>query len=393
MDWDVVVIGAGPAGCFTAMQIANSGFKVLVIEEHTQIGLPIQCSGLVSPRVVELAKADESTIINSLTGLRVLSPLGAELHVNSSRVLAFAIDRAIFDQILAEKAENAGAILQKGLKGTAAQSIPGGYQITAVDKNNKNFTFNTKILIGADGVESNVAAWLGLNNDNLKAVMYSADVELACSDTNSVSVFLGQNLAPGWFGWIIPLDLKNCRLGIGYALIKSGHSPRHYFQQLIDYYPQLFKGCKIIRNTGGTVPLGLMPKIYASNAMLVGDAANQTKPISGGGIYMSLRASQICADVAIQALNDNNFSEEKMSIYQTLWENEMKEEINSAMKLRLSFLNLKDKDIESVIRFLNKAKYKELIAKYADIDYPSLLACKLFDYNPWLKVALKIVKI
>lgn len=369
MDWDVVVIGAGPAGCFTAMQIANSGFKVLVIEEHTQIGLPIQCSGLVSPRVVELAKADESTIINSLTGLRVLSPLGAELHVNSSRVLAFAIDRAIFDQILAEKAE------------------------TAVDKNNKNFTFNTKILIGADGVESNVAAWLGLNNDNLKAVMYSADVELACSDTNSVSVFLGQNLAPGWFGWIIPLDLKNCRLGIGYALIKSGHSPRHYFQQLIDYYPQLFKGCKIIRNTGGTVPLGLMPKIYASNAMLVGDAANQTKPISGGGIYMSLRASQICADVAIQALNDNNFSEEKMSIYQTLWENEMKEEINSAMKLRLSFLNLKDKDIESVIRFLNKAKYKELIAKYADIDYPSLLACKLFDYNPWLKVALKIVKI
>ncbi len=393
MDWDVVVVGAGPAGCFTAMQIANSGFKVLIIEEHNQIGFPIQCSGLVSPRVMELANLDDSIIINNLKGLRVLSPLGAQLQVDCSRVLALAIDRAIFDQKLCEKAINAGAILQKGLKATAAQSIPGGYQVTAVDKNDKNYTLNTKILIGADGVESNVAAWLGLKHDNLKAVMYSADVELAYSDANLVSVFLGQNFAPGWFGWIIPLDLKTCRVGIGYALINSGYSPRHHFQQLIDCYPQIFKGYKIIRNTGGTVPLGLMPKIYAPSAMLVGDAASQTKPISGGGIYMGLRASQICANVAIQALNDNDFSEKKMSIYQTLWENETKEETDSAMKLRQSYLKLKDKDIESVIRFLNKPKYKKLISKYADIDYPSILAHKLFDYNPWLKVALKIAKI
>ena len=392
MEWDVIVIGAGPAGCFTAMQIVPSGFKVLIIEEHQEIGWPVQCAGLISPRTLELSGVDKSVIINNLTGLRVFSPLSARLQVESSSALALAINRLTFDRELAVKAENAGAVVQRGLRVNGIERISGGYRLTAAGKNKMNVTMDTKLLIGADGANSKVARWLQLNHDNPKAVMFAADAELQCADTGLISIFLGQNLAPGWFGWIIPLDAKTCRVGTGFALVQPKCSPQRYFQQLVNHYPQIFKDLKIIRYTGGTVPLGLMPKIYSSHAMLVGDAACHTKPISGGGLYMGLRGAQICGQIAVEALSEGDLSETKMSHYQNLWEKDLGEEIISAMTHRQSFLDCSDEDIELVIRFLSKPLCQKLILKYGDIDYPSHLAKKLF--SPWknnfLKVALRI---
>lgn len=391
MEWDVIVIGAGPAGCFTAKLIALSGFKVLILEEHQEIGYPLQCAGLISPRAVELAGIDQNTILNKLTGLRVHSPLGALFNVESSNDLALAIDRVKFDQELAAKAENAGAVLKKSVKVDKIERIVGGFRLTVVGSSK---TISTKLLIGADGVNSSVSKWLGLSCHTPKAVMLAADVKLQCADTSSIRIFLGQNLAPGWFGWMIPLDENTCRVGTGYALVQPANSPQYYFQELVDQNPQIFKDMKIIRYTSGIVPLGKMPRIYSANAMLVGDAACQIKPISGGGIYLSLKGAFVCSQTAIEALRENNLTEVKLSSYQKLWEKEMEKERASAMKLRESFLNFSDEDIDLVIRFLNNPKYHKLILKYADIDYPAYLGKKLLNLvlkkNSLVKAALKI---
>lgn len=391
MEWDVIVIGAGPAGCFTAELIALSGFKVLILEEHQEIGYPLQCAGLISSRAMKLAGADHNTILNNLAGLRVYSPLGALFNVESSNDLALAIDRVKFDQELAAKAENAGAVLMKGVKVEGIERIADGFKLTVSDRSK---TISTRLLIGADGANSSVSKWLQLSRHNLKAVMYAADAQLPCADTSSISIFLGQKLAPGWFGWIIPLDEKTCRVGTGYALIQPAHSPQHYFQELVDQNPQIFKDLKIIRYTSGIVPLGKMPKIYSANAMLVGDAACQTKPISGGGIYLGLRGALICSQTAIEALREDNLSEVRLSSYQKLWEKEMEEERSSAMKLRESYLKFSDEDIDLVIRFLNKPKYHKIILKYGDIDYPSSLGKKLLSLvlrkNSLIKATLGI---
>ncbi len=393
MEWDVVVIGAGPSGCFTAQQIALSGFKVLVIEEHQEIGLPVQCAGLISSRAMRLAGIDKSVVINEFSGLHVFSPLGSSMYLESNREAPLAINRAAFDQQLGAKAENAGAIVVKGLKIDGTQRITDGFRLTATD-NNKTVTMNTKLLIGADGSHSKVARWLELNCNNPNAVMYSVDAELESSDTHLISVFLGQNIAPGWFGWIIPLDSKTCRIGTGYALIQPKYSAEHYFQEMVKLYKQNFRNLKIISCAGGTVPLGLMPKIYSPHAMLVGDAASQIKPISGGGIYMGLRGAQICGQVAVEALNEGDLSEIKLSKYQKLWEMEMGEEITCAMSHRECFMDFSDEDIELILRFLNKPLNKKLILKYGDMDYPSHLAMKLLRLGPWrnsfLKAALRI---
>jgi geranylgeranyl reductase family protein len=313
MDWDAIVVGAGPAGCFAAMQIARSGYKVLILEEHQEIGMPVQCSGLISPRTAEMSGVDRGAVINKLKGMRVFSPCGASLHVLSDNTFAYAIDRAAFDKELARKAENAGAALLKGVKAEGIERISGGFRLTAVGKNKKNMVMDTKLLIGADGANSNVAAWLKLDRGNRCAVMYAADAELESPDTGLISIFLGRNLAPGWFGWIIPLDGKTCRLGTGYALVQPQFSPQYYFRQLVNHFPHIFKDIKITRYTGGTVPLGPMKRIYASNAMLVGDAACQTKPISGGGIYPGLTGAEICGRIAVEALSEDDLSENKLS--------------------------------------------------------------------------------
>lgn len=388
MDWDVLVVGAGPAGCFAAMQIAASGFKVLVIEEHKEIGRPVQCSGLISPRAVELAGVDKSIVLNHLSGMHVYSSLGTSLQAKSSHDLALAVDRAAFDQELAAKAENAGALLLKGVKAESAERIPGGFRLTATGQSQKPFTLTTKMLIGADGTDSHVSKWLGLKRDNPKAVMFAADVRLHNPEPDLMNVFLGQDFAPGWFGWIIPLNGETCRVGTGYALVSSAQSPRQLFGQFTDHYPQIFKDYTVMRYTGGNVPLGSMPKIYASGAMLVGDAACQTKPISGGGIFMGLRGAQLCAKTAVEALCEENLSEESLSRYQALWDEEMKEEADSAMKLRKSFLNLTNEDIDRILRFLNKPKYQTMISQYGDIDYPSGLARRLISFSPWINQLL-----
>ncbi|MCG8401780.1 MAG: NAD(P)/FAD-dependent oxidoreductase [Firmicutes bacterium] len=384
MKYDAIVVGGGPSGCLTAELLAGEGFRVLILEEHEQIGEPVQCAGLISPRTLELAGVPQSIIINRLTGACIFSPLGARLQVNSDRVHALAVDRAAFDQALAVRAQCAGAELLTGAKARGLAHETDGY-IVKTQRNGREELFAARLVIGADGANSRVANWLGLSNDNPRAVMYSADVELGRSETSLVEIFLGNNLAPGWFGWVVPLDNQTCRVGAGHAFSGWDRSPRYYFQRIADSFPELFKGMKIIRYTGGTTPLGLAPRIFASHAMLVGDAASQVKPISGGGIYLGLRGAQVCARVAASALREDNLAEKNLARYQQLWEEEFSEEISCGIGHRESFLHFKDQDMESLLRFLNKPYWKKVILNHGDIDYPSQLAKRLFSARPWMK--------
>lgn len=388
MKYDVIVVGAGPAGCFTAEYLACEGYKVLVLEEHENVGEPVQCAGLISPRTFQLAGLSESIIINKLTGVRVFSPTGACLDIDTRRVHAVAVDRAAFDRDLACRAQDAGALLCTGCRVKGLERIAGGYQVIA-KKDGTRVTFEARLIIGADGANSRVAKWLGLENNASRAVMYAADVELARSDIGLVDIFVGQRMAPGWFGWAIPLDEKTCRVGSGYAFSNKKISPRYFFQHIVDQFPEYFKEMKIIRYTGGTVPMGLMPKIYAPHAMLVGDAACQTKPISGGGIYLGMRAAQVCAQVAVQALQMDNLSEKNLVSYQQWWHEQFGVEIRSGIGHRESYLDFTDQDIDQLIRFLNKPYWKKMIIKYGDIDYPSRLAGQLFNAGPWMQKFIK----
>jgi len=125
MEWDVVVVGAGPAGCSVAEKIAGAGFKVLILEENKRVGEPVQCSGLVSPRTLELAGFCGG-YINYLKGALIHAPDGEVLDCRGSKTYAVAIDRAEFDRHLAEKAVGQGASLLLEARARAFSREKGG---------------------------------------------------------------------------------------------------------------------------------------------------------------------------------------------------------------------------------------------------------------------------
>lgn len=390
MKWDVLVVGSGPIGSFTAEKIAAAGFSVLLAEEHCRVGDPVQCAGLISPRALSITGLEPDLVLNKFRGLRVFSPLGTRLQTESGRVFSLAVDRGELDRRLAEKAENAGTLLLTNTTITGLEPIPGGYRAAAI-RRGKSFDICARLVIGADGCHSRVAQWLNLDTDTPKAVMYAADVKLSRADTSFIDVFLGQELAPGWFGWLIPINQCTCRVGTGYAFNKPPHSVQHYFQQLTAAYPEIFQGIQVLRHTGGTVPFGPLPRIYSHHAMLVGDAACQTKPISGGGIFTGLMAAGLCAETAVSALISDDLSEKSLAAYQQRWNKEMGNELASAMNYRRSFLEFSDRDIEMLTNFLNKPKWLKTILEYGDIDYPSFLASKLYLLHPLVRTVFRKV--
>jgi len=135
---------------------------------------------------------------------------------------------------------------------------------------------------------------------------------------------------------------------------------------------------------GGIIPLGLLKKTYASNVLVVGDAAAQVKPTSGGGIYTGLLSASHCASVAIEALQENNFSSLFLKKYQKLFYSDIGMELFFGMKFRRIYKNLSDNQMDKYIKKFQNPKITEIISKYGDIDYPSKLVKPLLKKIPTL---------
>lgn len=374
MEWDVLIVGAGPTGCFAAEHIAKHGFKVLILEENDVIGEPLQCSGLVSHRTIKLTRC-EKLILNRLKGANLYSPDGKLMKLAGTRSYAFAIDRVSLDQELAQRAQKAGAELLLCAKVTNFKRHGRGIMVE-FRRDGTTLTAATKLLIGADGANSLVARWAGLYQPTEKIKMFAAEVKLQNPFPEMVEVFVGSDIAPGWFGWIIPIDEKTARIGTGSS--SANMSIRKNVERFLSVYSKRFNGIKITRETGGLVPIGIVQN-HTSNIMLVGDAACQTKPISGGGLYPGLTGAKICSEVTVKALIAEDYSSGFLSMYQLQWDQKMRVELEKTLNYREIFINLSDFQLGLLIKILNRNYWQSLMLQYMDIDYPSILAEKLLE--------------
>jgi flavin-dependent dehydrogenase len=189
-----------------------------------------------------------------------------------------------------------------------------------------------------------------------------------------VHVFVGSDLAPGWFGWIIPTGDGVVRVGIG----SSGPvKPIECYRRLQSAFPALFSNIEPCRMYGGTIPLTFAPKSYADNALLVGDAAGQVKPFSGGGIYTSLVAARHASATIERAFAKGDFSASALASYERGWKREIGRELRKSWHLRHFGLSLSDGQVDRVVKALRGPKMQELAATHADIDYPSRVLLRL----------------
>jgi len=338
--YDTIVIGAGPSGCRTAEILANKNYEVLVLEEHSQIGKPVQCAGLVSHRIGKIPK---QIILNRIKKARFFC--GKKYFEVKSKKPVYVIDRGKYDKFRTRKAKEAGV---KFKLNTRFLDFKNGKVITT--KGN----YKTKILVGADGPNSTVAkiSKIKLPENLLKAVQVRVKSNF---DSSAVELWFGSDIAPSLFAWVIPESKNIARVGL-----MTDKNPNKYFEKFLR---ERISDAKTMDKIGGIGRYGLIKKSVTKNVLLVGDAACQIKPFSMGGIIYGQIGAKYAGEACIKALKVNDFSEKFLKKnYDKRWKKELAGPIRKGLLIKKIFSNI-----------LNKSYSFELIKKLKITKFSSFL--------------------
>lgn len=370
----MVVIGAGPAGSMAAKYASKYGASTLLMEEHGTIGSPAHCTGLLSTKVLKECELGEGKfILNRVRGAYIYSPAGKMLAIDGGETKAYVVDREEFDRELARRAISEGVEV---LLNTKALKFCEG-KIEAISRG-KRFEVECEVAIAADGLKSKIARDAGLGR--VKKVLSGAQVEASFQprDVDFVEIFLGRDFAPGFFAWAVPINSSSARIGVA-----TFRNAAHYLEHLLSSHPiasQRYMGEKQNFTRGG-IPIGALRKAVAPGLIVVGDAAGQVKPTSGGGIYMGAICAKIAGEVAAKAALEGDTAEERLLEYERRWRSKVGMELSIGLMLHECFAKLGDGEMEEFVETMRDSEILRIIAEYGDIDHPSILFKKLLFSN------------
>jgi geranylgeranyl reductase family protein len=295
-------------------------------------------------------------------------------------VYALAIDRVRLDKAMASQAQEKGAELLLDARFLELERANGLVR-ACMERQGRRTRVLTKLLIGADGAQSNVAKQLGMHRPHSTVLAVAAEVRAKEADGDQVTVLVDKDVAPGWFAWVIPLGDGRLRVGTGTA---NGLRPMDSLRRLCARLPQYFRGDAILGLAGGRIPLWSPMRLYSENVLLVGDAARQVKPTTGGGVYMGLVGARHAARVTVEALQREDFSAAFLSRYQKAFMADAGDELKRGADLQRLFAALSNAHLERLLAMLRSERLAGLINNYGDIDFPSRLLGELLRAAPSL---------
>jgi len=382
-SYDVIIAGAGPAGCYAASLLAKEKIRTAVYEEHSAVGEPIHCAGLVTERVMDfLPTASPDLIQNKIYGAHIHAPSDTTLTIGGDHVHALVIDRKRFDETLAQHARAAGADLFLEHKVTTANLQDNLVQV-GLQHQELTIQASSKILIGADGPHSTIRTMFGFPKPTEILQGIGAEITDVDLDCRYVHIFTGHKIAPGFFAWIIPMNQDGTKARIGLCIgTHHDHPLTHYFASLLKH--PLIEDATVLKRYGGVIPLGALKKTVNVRVMLVGDAAAQVKPASGGGLYPGLLCARHCAAVAAQAIHKDSFASDVLEEYHARWMRDIGHELSLGMRFRGLYAQFTDQQLNHYIEKFNTEKIRDVINTYGDIDYPTKLAFPLLRTSPSL---------
>jgi geranylgeranyl reductase family protein len=370
MEYDVVVVGAGPAGSMAAKYAAEAGARVLIIEEHAAIGQPVQCAGLISTRAFEGCEVPKTVSRLAIRGANIHAPDGRILTVDGKRTMAYVVDRGELDQAMALEALKSGvaSLVKTRFSGLRRQ---GSDIIIAALSQGEPIEIRTRVVIGADGLQSAVGRRAGLERVQTVLTCAQAEVYVDVGHPDFVDLYLGNDVAPGFFAWAIPTRSGTVRIG----LCSTQRSLDRLGPLIERLSPR--SATSLIRFSAGGIPIGPPPCTVADGTLIVGDAAGHVKPTSGGGIYLGTLCAKIAGTVAAEAAAQANVSKDALMVYDARWRSEIGRELETGLRIREGFNKLSDDDLNYIIRALDDQHLLDIISKYGDMDRPSIVLRKL----------------
>ena len=316
--YDIVVVGGGPAGSMAAWEAAKVGVSVCMLEKDRDIGYPVRCGEAAGESGLrQFVEIENSWIAEKITSVKLVSPNLTSVDIDFAAETGYILNRRIFDYDLSRHAANAGAEVYTKAYVKNVLANNGEVNGVVLDYLGEEKQIQAKIVIGADGLTSRVGRWAGLKTlvrmkDMESAVQYSvANVDI---EPNKMIMYVGRNHAPGGYIWVFPKGKKFANIGIGISGKYSKHKSAQKY--LDEFMEREYPDAAILTTMCGGVPCAKpMEKPVADGIMLVGDAAHQINPMTGGGIVAGMKGGWIAGQVAAEAIKKNDYSEDSLLEY------------------------------------------------------------------------------
>ena len=370
--YEVIVVGGGPIGSVLSRRLAQHGLRVLLVERRSSFNPPFRCTGLISPRCLKLSGLGKEVVLREIRGGYIYAPNGYSIQVESNIPKLYVIDRPRFDKLLIERAADTGVDVWLGCKVVRLENNK-----VWVERHGSYTIVTGRLIVGADGANSKVASCAGFPPIYNVLIGLQTVVPYRPKRDDFVEIFLGRSIAPNFFAWIVPAEDGLARVGLATDRIAAGYHYLMNFLNTRNLQPQSIRS--------GLIPIETRRRFVQGNVLLIGDAAGQVKPTSGGGIYPGLMATKLATKVIVRYISER-LSERYLTTYERWWRSTIGSELKRGSLLRKSLNLLDDNILNYIFKMLDHPHILRLIADYGDVDYPSRVVQKLLqDPAVWLQ--------
>jgi len=378
---NVLVIGAGPGGLYAAGSLARQGYRVVVCEEHSTIGDPVHCTGIVATDSFDEFELPRSAILNPLTRVRFVSPSGLSIDYRTHSAEATVVDRGVFDRALADRARACGAVVQTSTRVTEFVADADGVRAMA-----GGAPIRARLAVLACGASYRLQRIEGLG---LPAqYLHTAQQELPASRLRDVEVHFGESVAPGGFAWAVPVRRAGAtfvRVGV-----MASHDAPGFFRNMLGRVGAAWGVSAVdARPRLKILPLAPIGRTFSERLLAVGDAAGLVKPTTGGGIYYSIVSASLASEVAGEALRADRLDSGTLSSYQTRWRERLDREFDAQQALRQTVLKMSDADIDALFDLAQTDGVMPLVRKTARFNEHRHLIRALFNHPPARRILFR----
>jgi len=360
--YDVIIVGAGPAGSYTAYELASLGHDVAVFEEKSAAGLNVCCTGIISTECFQSLDLDTDVILTKVNSAKFLSPSGRCLRFQTERVQAYVVNRLLLDKAITSKAQSRGA--QYFFSSPVIDIIPGKDSIQAETLCfGARAIFSARAVVLANGFRPKLPRKLGLGK--IKNFLVGAQAEIEAKNVDEFEVYFGQEIAPGAFAWLVPTSTNKAYVG----LLATSQAKLRLQNFLNNLFGQARVTSRDVEIEQKAIPVGTLAHSYGDRVLVIGDAAGQVKPTTGGGIYFGHLGAKIAAAVLDEALNSDNLTAGQLSLYQKQWKAKMGKELSRGYWARWAYAKLSDRQIEGIFNILNSGGMAEALLNSGNFSF------------------------
>ena len=379
-NYDVAVVGAGPVGSTFARYAAEKGLKVAIFDKKKEVGVPLQCAGLLGKKIKDVNILPDEFILNEIYGACLYSPSNTMISMRKqNEPLAYVLDRVGYDKYLAQLAVDKGAELFLN------------HRVEKIDTENGEIYFKDKkisaeIIVGADGHSSIVSKTFNNDSKSVHASQYLIDTGKDSFKQDQFQVYVNSKISPG-FIWIIPISKSTARVGL--FADRDYQNLGKILNEFLESDKEL-RDAKILKKYHGRIPIYDPKKdIVKNRAILIGDAASQVKPTTCGGLIIGFNCAKIAAETVHEAISSKNI--DILKKYQKKYKKMYNTELKMQLKVQNTYESLDDDNLDSVILKLKEKEVGKIVSEYGDLDSQSPLMIKLIKSGVIFSVLPKLL--